>query len=125
MAVTSPFLNIPKDKDLKDGGSVELILKYVGAIKDIVILSGDVNLTPNDKYQRYELVTHRFKYTAISINTPSVRYAQSASDYLAYFQSYVGINNNIFHNIYYAINVNKIKHGPTLVSWNECHLLTR
>jgi hypothetical protein len=50
MAVTSPFLNIPKDKNLKDGGSVELILKYVGAIKDIVILAGDVNLTPNDKY---------------------------------------------------------------------------
>jgi hypothetical protein len=76
MAVTSPFLNIAKDKDLKDGGSVELILKYVGAIKDIVILAGDVNLTPNDKYQRYELVTQRFKYRAISINTPSVLYAQ-------------------------------------------------
>jgi hypothetical protein len=76
MAVTSPFLNIPKDKDLNDGGSVELILKDVGAIKDVAILAGDVNLTPNYKYQCNEFLTDRFKDTAISINTPGARYAQ-------------------------------------------------
>jgi endonuclease/exonuclease/phosphatase family metal-dependent hydrolase len=70
------FINVHKDKDLKDGDSVERILKVVNAIKGTVILAGDFNFTPNDKYQRYELVTHQFVDTTVSIHTPGVLYVQ-------------------------------------------------
>jgi endonuclease/exonuclease/phosphatase (EEP) superfamily protein YafD len=70
------FINFHKDKDLKDGDSVERILKVVNAIKGTVILAGDFNFTPNDKYQRYQLVTHQFVDTAVSIHTPGALYVQ-------------------------------------------------
>lgn len=78
------FVNVHKDKDLIDGDSVERIMKVVDAIEGPLILAGDFNFTPNDKYGRYETVTKKFADTAVAVRTPSALYVQ---DFGTFFRS--------------------------------------
>ncbi len=67
------FLSIHKDKDLKDGSSVEAIMEIVASIKGPATLIGDFNFTSKNSGGRLEMITKRFVDTATAVHTENAR----------------------------------------------------
>ncbi|MDP4796060.1 MAG: endonuclease/exonuclease/phosphatase family protein, partial [Rhodospirillales bacterium] len=64
-------VSVHKDKDLKDGISIQNLMTAVSNRKHPTLLIGDFNITPND--HRLDVIKENFLDTAIQIQTKSAR----------------------------------------------------